>query len=120
MLEADCDLTIRRLHPADAQALRRLAERDSSRVPAGTILGAVVPGGALLAAISIESGKLVADPFARSEHAAGLLRMRRRQMRGEARRVRRSGNRRAVAALPASPPGAGGRLLRLSGVRQRS
>ena len=122
MFESHPDITIKRLG-TDREALAELAGRDSSNVPAGTVLGAVAPGGALLAAISIETRELVADPFLPSEHAVALLRVRARQLRGEAEhdgRTRRLRRRRSRGALPASPPGAGGRLLTLNGLRPPS
>ena len=115
MFETQPQITIRQLGAGDSEALTRLAQLDSSRAPSGTLLAAVTSDGALLVAISLEDRELVADPFLPSEHAAGLLRMRARQIRGEQR-----GRRRARAALPATPPGAGGRLLELAGLRRPS
>lgn len=123
MFESHPDMTIRRLGPDDREALADLAGRDSSNVPAGTVIAAVAPGGALLAAISLESRDHVADPFLPSQHAVGLLRVRARQLDGDVAhegRRRRFRRRRARGALPASPPGAGGRLLTLSGLRPPS
>jgi hypothetical protein len=73
--QIDGDLTIRRLGPADSGALERLAQRDSTQVPEGTVYAAVATDGSLLAAISLESRALVADPFAHTAHAASLLRV---------------------------------------------
>ncbi|MGI8461114.1 MAG: hypothetical protein ACR2OC_05690 [Solirubrobacterales bacterium] len=118
MIESHPDLTIRTLSPKDHEALERIAQRDSaSTLPQGTVLAAIAPGGAILAAISVESGALVADPFLSSAHAAGLLRVRARQLNADEpqpsrRRFRRGRSFRA--ALSSSPPGAGGRLLTLS------
>ena len=124
MFESHPDLTIRRLEDSDHDALARLAARDSSDVPAGPVIAAIAPGGAMLAAISVESHELVADPFLPTEPAAALLRVRARQLNGEAeggrRRLRFRRRQRARAALPSSPPGAGGRLLTLGGVRHPS
>jgi hypothetical protein len=103
-------MTIRRLGDADRNALLGLAQLDTARVPSGPVLGAESDG-RLIAAISVESGELVADPFLQSGEAAELLRLRVGQLRPRGRRRFR----RARAALPASPPGAGGRLLELSG-----
>src|SRR5690242_17610303 len=57
-------MSIRRLDAqgADREALERLAGRDSSLVPSGEILGAVLDG-RLLAAMSLTDGAIVADPF---------------------------------------------------------
>jgi hypothetical protein len=123
MFESHPDMTIRRLGPQDREALTELAGRDSSNVPGGTVIAAVAPGGALLAAISIETRETVADPFLPSAHAVGLLSFRARQLGGDAHhegRSRRFRRNRSRGALPASPPGAGGRLLTLSGLRPPS
>jgi len=121
MFESHPDITIRRLGREDEDALLHLAGRDSSNVPAGTVIAAVAPGGALLAAISVETRELVADPFLPTAHATGLLRVRARQLRGERHATKRQRfGRRSRGALPASPPGAGGRLLTLSGLRPPS
>jgi hypothetical protein len=103
-------ITIRTIHDGDEPVLRRLAQLDSGRVPSAPALGAEIDG-RLIAAISIDSGELVADPFARSAEASDLLRLRRSQLNGLPRK--RRFRRRARAALPASPPGAGGRLIQL-------
>jgi len=123
MFESHPDMTIKRLGSEDGEALAELAGRDSSNVPEGTVLLAVAPGGALLAAISVETGGLVADPFLPTEHAVALLRVRARQLRGDdghESRTRRFRRQRSRGALPASPPGAGGRLLTLSDMRPPS
>lgn len=85
-------ITIRVLDEADAGALRRLAERDSSSVPRSAALGAV-RGGRLIAAIELEGrGNVVADPFQRTADAVALLRVRLGQLRRDRRRrVRTAG-----------------------------
>jgi hypothetical protein len=103
-------ITIRRTHDADEPVLRQLAQLDSGRVPSAPALGAEIDG-RLIASISIESGEVVADPFVQSAEAVDLLRLRRAQLDGFPRK--RRFRRRARAALPASPPGAGGRLIKL-------
>ena len=103
-------IMIRRIHDADEPALRDLAQRDSGRLPAPPALGAELDG-RLIAAISLATGELVADPFAQSAEASELLRLRLGQLSPLPRK--RRFRRRARAALPASPPGAGGRLVRL-------
>jgi hypothetical protein len=111
-------VTIRRLDgsEADLRALRALAERDSRSPLDGQVLVAEVEGRAL-AAISLATGDLLADPFSRTDELRSLLELRAAQLR---RRERRAGGRservhraRAHAALAGSPPGAGGRLLEL-------
>jgi hypothetical protein len=62
-------LTIRHANGADATALARLAALDSSRVPNGELLIAELDG-RLVAALSIDTGASIADPF---EHTATIV-----------------------------------------------
>ena len=77
----DNSITIRLAGPEHAGQLRRLAERDSTRVPAGELLVALV-GHELRAAISIRSGETLADPFQPTHELVALLGERARQLRG--------------------------------------
>ena len=108
------EITIGRLGIDDTTDLMRLAERDTSETPAGLVIGARVDG-RLIAAMSVTSGESVADPFVSTEGIRALLEERAGQLRGNGRgrfaRLFRRGH--ARAALPASPPGAGGRLLEI-------
>ena len=95
------DVSIRRLDAGDVEALDRVAGRDSSSRPTGEVLGAEVAG-ELIAAISIDTGELVADPFARTDGARSLLLLRAAQLRESRSRehgghVRRHGLRGLVA-----------------------
>lgn len=113
----EADITVRPLHPDDAVPLARLAERDSSGVPPGPLLGAEVAG-VLVAAISLRDGTVLADPFSPTSAPIELLRLRASQLGGERRRrlprlPRIPRRARACGSLAGSPPGAGGRLLRL-------
>jgi hypothetical protein len=74
------DLTLRICGDVDYPALQRLAERDSAVVPGGRLLAAESEG-RLLAAISLESGAVIADPFQRTADAVELLRSRAGQLR---------------------------------------
>jgi hypothetical protein len=111
-------LTIRRLTEDDRAAVLRLAQLDSNRTPEGELLGAEVEG-RLLAAISLSTGEAVLDPFRRTQEIRGLLELRLAQLRRRERRAQRRvfglpvRGRRSRAAMPGSPPGAGGRLLTL-------
>jgi hypothetical protein len=67
-------LTLRLAESSDADELRRLAERDSTPLPPGPHLVAVREG-VLEAAISLESGAIVADPFRRTAETCELLRL---------------------------------------------
>ena len=68
-------LTLRICLPADAAALRRIAERDSAAELAGRALGAEVEG-ELVAAIGLDSRRVIADPFRPTADAVDLLRRR--------------------------------------------
>ena len=68
-------LIIRRATAVDAEPLARLAALDSAAAPAGDTLVAVVDG-ELWAAIEIDSGATIADPFRPSGQLRGLLRLR--------------------------------------------
>ena len=61
-------IVIRRAYPDDASAVTRLAQLDSTRLPADSYLVAEVDG-ELKAAIGLDSGAVAADPF----HPSGSL-----------------------------------------------
>jgi len=67
-------LTIRPADLADLAGLDRLAALDSAAPPTGDILVAEV-GGELWAAIEIDSGSTIADPFRPSGDLVDLLRL---------------------------------------------
>jgi hypothetical protein len=71
----DKTLTIRRADAADAAALYRLAALDSSYPPTGEMLLAEV-GDELWAAVDVDSGAAIADPFRPSGDLVDLLRLR--------------------------------------------
>jgi hypothetical protein len=60
---------------AEDAALRELSQLDSARTVSRPALMAVVDD-KLLAAISLRDGRVVADPFAQTEAAVALLRVR--------------------------------------------
>lgn len=68
-------VTLRYSSAADADGLRRLAHLDSARPPSGPTLVAVVDG-RLRAALPLDGGPALADPFHRSAELIDLLRMR--------------------------------------------
>lgn len=116
-------IAVRMLGTDDRAEVLRLAGVDSSAVPnPADLLGAEVDG-RLIATISLGDGSTIADPFVATSAAVELLRLRSDQL-GGARHGSGSGGRlrrvvdglsrgHAHAALAGSPPGAGGRLLRL-------
>jgi hypothetical protein len=73
-------LTIRYARDEDAYALERLAQLDSSHPPRGVVLLAAV-GDALWAAVSLDDGHVIADPFRPSGELAFLLSQRARSIR---------------------------------------
>jgi hypothetical protein len=62
-------VTIRHAAAGDMKPLQRLAALDSRRVPSGELFVAEVDG-RLLAATSIDTGAVIADPF---EHTASIV-----------------------------------------------
>ena len=120
-IEHGDEIAIRQLGPDDMVAVEQLAQLDSAGVPAGHLLGAMVDG-RLVAAASVETGRSIADPFVPSDELRVLLAERVSQLRGRGRGRPSRGLRRLVQRRPArasgtvggSPPGAGGRLLKLS------
>jgi len=68
----DTAITIRRATEDDAPALRRLAQLDGARLPAGDLLVAEADG-ELRAALRISDRAYVADPFHPSRELVGLL-----------------------------------------------
>ena len=79
-------LTLRMAVPADAEALDRLAQLDSRRAPRGAVIVAEV-GGELWAAVSVDDGHAVADPFHPTGELMALLIERSRQLRRARRTV---------------------------------
>jgi hypothetical protein len=69
------ELSIHRLGDADRNALERLAGLDSAETPRGEVLGAELDG-RLIAAVALETGDLVADPFTPTDQARSLLELR--------------------------------------------
>jgi hypothetical protein len=72
-------LTIRVAAPGDAAILRRLGALDSAWPLRGHVLLAESDG-TPLAAISLQTGRVTADPFQRTAAAVHLLRLRRYQL----------------------------------------
>jgi hypothetical protein len=66
--------------PVDAGTVARLAALDETEPLTGEVLLAVADGEAV-AAMSVDDGRVAADPFARTGDAVALLRLRARQAR---------------------------------------
>jgi hypothetical protein len=74
-------VVIRAARGSDGPALRRLAELDShERVPAGDLLIAERDD-ELVAALSVDTGERIADPFRRTADVVDLLAYRARRLR---------------------------------------
>jgi hypothetical protein len=82
---ADVVITIRLASADDANAVQRLADKDSAPVPTGAVLVAEADG-QLRAALSLRDGAAIADPFHPTAATVQLLTARAAQLRGEPRR----------------------------------
>jgi hypothetical protein len=95
---------MRRATIADADRIRELARLDDKRLPAGPFLVADVAG-EIVAALSLSSGTVVADPFRLTADAVAMLRLRAAQVSGaselDQRRTRRSAAGRERSLEPA-------------------
>lgn len=91
-------VTIREATAADAQSLVRLAALDSRRVPAGRVVVAELDG-ELLAAVPVNGGEPVADPFRRTAELVRLLELRAAQLREAAAEGERLHRRRGLRPL---------------------
>ena len=69
------DMVLRAARPNDESDLRRLAALDSARPLRGTALVAEVDGRPV-AALDLNDGRVVADPFERTADVVELLRVR--------------------------------------------
>jgi hypothetical protein len=84
-------LTIRMAVSADEAALIRLAQLDSAPKPAPVSMLVAEVGGELHAALPLDGGPAIADPFRRTAEVVAMLAARARQLeapRGTARRWR--------------------------------
>jgi hypothetical protein len=77
-------ITIRHSHQSDAEALRRLAELDGRRAPTGPTLLAYADDD-LVAAVGVEDGRVVADPFRYTSDVVKTLTLRAAQHRDDGR-----------------------------------
>jgi hypothetical protein len=84
----DRTLTIRRADAADTGSLVRLAALDSASPPTGNALLAEI-GDEVWAALEIDSGAAIADPFRPSADLVDLLRLRASLLQDAAARERR-------------------------------
>lgn len=97
--------TLRYANAADHEAIRRLAQLDSQREPTGTLLVAESEAG-IVAALPLEGGDPIANPFVRTAELTELLRMRAAQISAAESDVRRRGLRHRAARLLRPAPSA--------------
>jgi hypothetical protein len=95
-------ITLRLGFPDDRETVTRLAELDSSTLPAEPLLLAEVAG-ELRAALSLADGTAIYDPFHPSVELHELLHARARQLRGRAKRRRSLRLRRPLRATATTP-----------------
>ena len=79
------EVTIRQATSADADGLRRLAQRDSAQVPASPLVIGEIDG-EIRAAVAIADGSAIADPFTGTADVIALLQARADQVRRRRRR----------------------------------
>lgn len=75
------DVTVRLARDTDALALDRLALLSERPVPQGTLLVGSVRG-EVIAAVAIEGGPAISDPFRRTADAVSQLRSHAKELRG--------------------------------------
>ena len=81
-------LALRLAAPDEDRELKRLAELDCQRPLTGDVLVAILDG-RLVAAMSLEDGRVVADPLVRTLEERALLQTRAAQLKRRPRRPRR-------------------------------
>lgn len=74
------DITVRLADYSDARELLKLAALDSTALPDGALVVAE-SGGELLAALPLDGGRAIADPFHRTAALVELLELRAAQLR---------------------------------------
>jgi hypothetical protein len=92
---------VRQARESDAARLRTLAHLDDRRLPAGPFLVAETTG-ETVAAMSLSTGDVIADPFRRTRDACDLLRLRAAQIAELDRRTAALAGERRAALKPAA------------------
>jgi hypothetical protein len=81
-LGEDDGLTVRAAAQRDSEAVRLLAALEGVEMPAGPVLVAQV-GDDVIAALPLDGGRALADPFRPTKHLVAVLELRARQLRSE-------------------------------------
>jgi hypothetical protein len=84
-------ISIRHAHADETPVVRRLSYLDDQRPLRGDVLLAIVDDEPL-AALSLQDGRVVADPFARTADLVALLRLRAERLVAASRRRRGGGS----------------------------
>lgn len=84
-IDPDLAVVVRAATAGDNAELRRLAELDTSPMLQGRMIVAEA-GGRIRAAVSLDDGRAISNPFERSAEIAALVEMRAAQLRGAERR----------------------------------
>ena len=92
---------VRRATAADAARIRTLARLDDRRLSDGPFIVAEIAGEAI-AAMSMASGQIVADPFRRTRDVEDLLRMRAGQIAQREQAITTATSRRALTPVHAA------------------
>ena len=95
-MTSPASLSLRHATPADSRAVAYLSELDEAERLTGSVLLAF-DGDRPVAAVSLDDGRTVADPFTRTANVVDLLRVRARQERSGASRRLGLGRLRLVA-----------------------
>ncbi len=97
------DITVRLADYSDARSLTRLAALDSAQFPDGALVVAE-SGGEIVAALPLEGGRAIADPFRRTAALLEMLELRAAQLRGrDERRPSAAGRIREAVRLQPQP-----------------
>jgi hypothetical protein len=84
------DVTVRLARREDFRQLAELAVLDSAALPQGELVVAET-GGRIVAALPLDGGRPIADPFHRTAALVEVLELRARQLRPETRGAHRAG-----------------------------
>jgi hypothetical protein len=82
------DVTVRAASQRDREAVRLLAALEGVNLPSGQMLVAQV-GDEVVAALPLDGGRALADPFRRTQHLVAMLELRARQLREQDESARR-------------------------------